>query len=84
MAICDICKRELYPVKAQEVFDNAVENNLDIWVRACGGSEEPFLMNGRKYLYVYNPKLREHKYLDMSVDTLLTNDEWFNLIGIKG
>ena len=56
-------------------FERAVNDNLDTWVPACGGHEEPFLSRGKKLLYCFNPKLRRHAYLDCGTDVILTDEE---------
>ncbi len=40
----------------------------DNLVPACGGTEQPFTVNGRKWLYCYHPASGKHCYLDMGND----------------
>ena len=56
-------------LKAQEQF-------ADAWVPACGGYEEPFMHNGTRWLYVYNPARDEHGYLNMGTDIVQENAPW--------
>ena len=44
---------------------------VDQWLPACGGSETPFLKNGNRYLYVFNPSSCTHAYLDCGTDLVL-------------
>jgi hypothetical protein len=50
----------------------AQNNLLDRWVIACGGTEVPGISRGRRYIYVWNPAMREHGYLDILTDTVYT------------
>jgi hypothetical protein len=48
---------------------------LDTWVPACGGAEEPTrTRQGRMVLYVWNAALRQHRYLDLGSDMILPAD----------
>lgn len=49
-------------------YDQAVSNRANRWVPACGGYETPFSHNGTEWLYVFNPSLRQHGYLNMRED----------------
>jgi len=50
--------------------------NPDGWYPANGGSERPFKSrSGRTLLYCFNPAKREHAYLDMDNDVILSNEE---------
>lgn len=60
-------------VAAVEDFDDAILNNRDCWAVACGGTEVPGISRGRWYLYVYNPALQQHAYLDIATDTVYTD-----------
>lgn len=45
------------------------------WVPGCGGSETPFVKNGRRLLYVWNGlagEACEHAYLDLDTDMILS------------
>ena len=55
-------------------FQTAQFNGEDRWVNGCGGSERPFLYNGTRWLYVYNPKRHEHGYLNL--DTDIVNEDF--------
>lgn len=35
------------------------------FVPACGGTEQPFTVNGRSWLYCYHPFSQRHCYLDL-------------------
>jgi hypothetical protein len=56
-------------------YNMAQAANADRWVPACGGHEQPCLVNGHRYLYCYNPRQRKHAYLDMESDRILEPDE---------
>lgn len=44
-------------------------NDTDALIAACGGSEKPFLVNGRRWLYCWHPRSGRHCYLNMETDT---------------
>lgn len=37
-------------------------------IPACGGTEKPFTVNGRRWLYCYDTSLKKHCYLDLDND----------------
>lgn len=49
-------------------YAQAVAENADRWVAACGGTEVPFAHNGAEWLYVWNPSTGEHGYLNLGTD----------------
>lgn len=51
---------------------SAERRMADEWVTGAGGTEVPMLRNGRWQLYVWNPALREHGWLDIATDTVET------------
>jgi hypothetical protein len=63
-------------------FKLAVSMKRDMWVPACGGTETPFIVCGKKVLYCYNPRQNKHAYLDMSSDMIMSDEEYSNLIRI--
>lgn len=40
-------------------------------VPACGGTEQPFVVNGRRWLYVYHSADHKHGYYDLDNDRLV-------------
>jgi len=57
-------------------FDTAVSQRLDTWVPACGGTETPFrARSGATLLYCFNPATRQHAYLNVNTDIILTREE---------
>jgi hypothetical protein len=57
-------------------FHMAVAGNKDVWVPACGGSEQQFTCRtGMRLLYCFNPRLGNHAYLDCGTDMILTDEE---------
>jgi hypothetical protein len=57
-------------------FLSAVAENRDAWVPACGGAETPFrARSGATLLYCFNPALRQHAYLLVGSDLILSNEE---------
>ena len=44
------------------------------WQAACGGSEIPFVVNGTRWLYVWNGT--EHGYLNLDTDIVETNRDF--------
>lgn len=54
------------------------------WVPAAGGTETPFLTkSGATLLYCYQPRSGKHAYLDCGTDMILTDEEAWNLLGMK-
>ena len=52
------------------------EMNTDGWIPASGGTETPFKSrSGKTLLYCWNPKLKQHAYLDVDIDRILTDEE---------
>ena len=59
-----------------EEYDSACSNNRNVYVPACGGTEEPFLTRtGRELLYCYNPGLGCHAYVDCVTDFVLSQED---------
>ena len=57
-------------------FATAMTERQNKWVPACGGSETPFKTKTRHtLLYCYNPALRQHAYVNVETDMVLTNEE---------
>lgn len=69
-------KRTLDLVRRQRTeFFHAMAAKADRWVAACGGTETPFYTrSGRQLLYVYNPQLEQHAYLDVVADLILSDE----------
>ena len=44
---------------------------FDDWVPACGGTEEPFEYNGKRWLYMWNRATGEHMYYNMTDDVFV-------------
>ena len=42
-------------------------------VPACGGQEQPFTVNGRRWLYCWHPRSNRHCYLDVDHDRVVWN-----------
>lgn len=57
-------------------FAEAEKNVRDTWVAACGGNEEVFTHQGKRYLYVWNPAKQEHGYLNLETDTVSEEAPW--------
>lgn len=56
-------------------YREAVRYCRDKWVPACGGLEVPMIdRNRRRVLYVYNPRHRQHRYIDLGTDIILPAD----------
>ena len=71
-----------YPIMAHLLPSPAacelVENN---WIPACGGSEVPFNVGGRRLHYLWNRTTGEHAYYDLRNDIFLTNAEAHAILG---
>ena len=52
-------------------YNSAVAARKDLWVPACGGKERPFEVHGTRYLYVYNPALGHHAFLNLDTDRIM-------------
>ena len=64
-------------------FVNAIRQNADMWVPACGGTEKPFIArSGAKLLYCYNPAQDKHAYLDCGIDIILEDDDAQKHLGL--
>lgn len=42
-------------------------------VPACGGTEQTFTVNGRRWLYCWHPRSGRHAYLDVDNDRVVWN-----------
>lgn len=42
-------------------------------VPACGGTEHPFTVNGRRWLYCWHPRSGRHCYLNIDTDVAVWN-----------
>lgn len=58
----------------QEQRENAA------WVPACGGTERPFQMKGKTYLYMWNVSTCEHAHYCVTDDVFLSTSEWLSLL----
>ena len=65
---------------SQIAYNLAATMKLDSWVPACGGTEEVFVANRKRFLYCYNPKQHKHAYLDVDSDLIITDEEYFSHI----
>lgn len=45
------------------------------WQPACGGSEKPFTVKGRRLQYMWQPSTGNHAYLDLDRDMFLEDSE---------
>ena len=48
------------------------------WVPACGGTETPMMVGGRRILYCWNSltgQYSDHAYLDLDTDMIMTQAE---------
>lgn len=58
-----------------------IEQQVDAaWKPACGGTEQPFQLNGRIYLYMYNSLTGEHAHYCQTTDLFLNKEEWVALL----
>ena len=57
-------------------YSEAVLLRLNRWVPACGGREVPFHYEGTRWLYVWNPALKKHGYLNLDTDVVYDNYRW--------
>jgi len=62
-------------------YKEALREKADRWIPAAGGTEEPFLKNGVRYLYCFNPFKARHAYLDLDSDVILTDAEALEVMG---
>lgn len=54
-------------------------NRNGMWVPASGGTEEPFMVRGRRVQYLWQPSTGAHAYLDCDTDLILTDDDVWHL-----
>ncbi len=54
-----------------EVEEHEVDEGM--FVAACGGSEQPFTVDGVRWLYVWNRTTRQHGYYNMDLDIVYTD-----------
>lgn len=58
------------------LFDANVAARKDVWMPACGGTEQPFrARSGVRLLYCFNPREHRHAYLNVDTDMVLTDEE---------
>lgn len=62
------------------VFTPSGAVNRDHWVAACGGTETPMTIGGRRLWYMWNRRTGQHAYLDMDRDVFLTDAEAWEII----
>ena len=65
------CMAHLLPV---------VELPADDWIPACGGTERPFVCNGRRLQYMWNRGTGQHAYYDCEADMFLTTEDAFRTL----
>ena len=63
-----------YPIMAH-LLPPPPRTNNDDWVSACGGTEVPFVINGRRLHYLWNRNTGEHAYYDCAADIILSTNE---------
>jgi hypothetical protein len=52
------------------------EMEHDGWIPASGGTETEFKSrSGKRLLYCWNPKLKQHAYIDLDSDVVLSDEE---------
>ena len=51
------------------------------WVAACGGTEEPFVVNGVRVLYCWHTGTGEHAYMNLDTDMVMTDEQFTALRG---
>lgn len=61
-------------------FKNAVSMKRDVWVPACGGTETVFTVRNKRFLYCFNPKRHQHRYLDVDSDMIMEDEDYFSFI----
>ena len=60
--------------KTTPEYDAAVAENADRWIAACGGNEQPFTVDGTRWLYVWNPRTGATGYLNLDTDIVHPDD----------
>jgi hypothetical protein len=46
------------------------------WYVGCGGTETPFTLNGKRYLYVWNMAERKHYYYCFDEDLFISDTDF--------
>lgn len=54
----------------------AQSTRADRWVPAACGHEEPFIHEGIRWLYVWNPATEQHAYLNLDTDVAQEHAPW--------
>jgi len=61
-----------YAGVANVPYEQARDQNLDVWVPACGGTEQPFrTRTGKRLLYCFNFKQNRSAYVDLDNGVVL-------------
>lgn len=60
---------------AEALEEKRLKDENGPWVPACGGTEKPFIVNGRRLQYLWQPSTGKHAYIDLDVDIFLTEME---------
>jgi len=51
------------------------------WVAACGGDEQPMLVQGVRVLYCWNTGTHKHAYMNLDTDIVMADGEFEALCG---
>lgn len=49
------------------------------WIPASNGTEQPFVLKGKKYQYMWNYRTNVHMHYCITDDVFLEQDEFFRL-----
>ena len=63
-----------YPKQIAD-FNRAMDNRLNVWVAASGGTEPIVEIEGKHYQMMFNPALQERAYYCFETDLFPSYDE---------
>lgn len=49
--------------------------SLNDWISACGGTEQPFVFQGKHYLYMWNRSSKVHAYYCITDEVFADDDK---------
>jgi len=52
-------------------INNLADYPAGSWVAACGGTEQPFALRGKKFLYMWNYVTKTHGYYCITDDVFV-------------
>lgn len=66
---------------AEAIAEQEARKAQGNWVPACGGTEQPFIINRVRVLYCWQPSSGRHAYLNLDTDMIMSDEEFDALRG---